>query len=72
MEEIRDIDNHMLCEVDPYKGILIKRVKKDVEEMRISMPVGCIVNFVRKNSFTVLRREGEASLRVHKYRQDNR
>ena len=68
MEAIRDIDQHMLCNADPNRGIIEHASRKD--RILIYLPVGGEVTFVREKSCTVVRREGHSVLRVYRYHQD--
>ena len=46
MEAIRDIDNHMVCCVDSTRGLIEHIYQKEM--VRISLPVGGEVLFVRR------------------------
>lgn len=69
MEDIRDLDNHKLCEADPFRGILVKTIGR-TEEMTIYLPIGGEVGFSRGENYTFIRRETKSGFRVNKYRQD--
>ena len=68
MEAIKDIDQHMLCTVDPYRGIIEHTYRKD--RILIYLPIGGEVTFTKGKTYTVVRREGQALLRVYRYHQE--
>ena len=68
MEAIKDIDQHMLCTADPYRGFIEHTYRKD--RILIYLPVGGEVTFTKEKTSTVVRREGQSLLRVYRYRQE--
>ena len=69
MEPIRDINQHMLCSADPYRGVLEHTNRK--EKIMIYLPVGGEVSFAKETSFTIIRREGHSMLNVYRYNQND-
>ena len=55
MEPIRDIDKHVICKADPYRGIIERATKKGT--IRILLPLGGEVEFISDCTYTVIRRE---------------
>lgn len=62
MEAIRDIDNHMVCCVDSTRGLIEHIYQKEM--VRISLPVGGEVLFVKGDCFTLIRRISSQSVYV--------
>ncbi len=54
MEEIRDIDNHLICYADYEKGFIEHSYHKELISM--VLPVGGEVMFTRGKCFTIIRR----------------
>ena len=69
MDIIRDIDEHMLCTADPYRGVIEHTNWKD--RILIYLPVGGEVTFAKEKSFTIIRREGHSFLNIYRYHQDS-
>ena len=69
MEAIKDIDQHMLCTADPYRGVIEHTNRKD--RILIYLPVGGEVTFAKEKSFTIIRREGHSFLNIYRYHQDS-
>ena len=46
MEPIKDIDQHMLCTADPYRGIIERTVRND--KMIVYLPVGGEITISRE------------------------
>ena len=67
MEPIKDIDQHMLCTADPYRGIIERTFRND--KMIVYLPVGGEITISREKTYTVIRREGHSMLRVYRYSQ---
>ena len=67
MEAIKDIDQHMLCTADPYRGIIEHTNRKN--RILIYLPIGGEVTISREKTYTVIRREGHSMLRVYRYSQ---
>ena len=67
MEPIKDIDQHMLCTADPYRGIIEHTNRKN--RILIYLPIGGEVTISREKTYTVIRREGHTLLRVYRYSQ---
>ncbi len=64
MEEIRDIDNHLLCSADAQRGLL---VHKDHDKMiRLILPPKGEILFIRKKNFTLIRRVENGTFYVHR------
>ncbi len=63
MEAIRDVDRHMLCAADPYRGIIEHSNRK--ERILIYLPVGGEITFIKENTYTVIRRNGNSRLSVN-------
>ena len=54
MEAIRDIDNHLICYADFSRGLIEHTYQKEM--VRISLPVGGEVLFIKGDCFTMIRR----------------
>ena len=65
MEPIKDIDQHMLCTADPYRGIIERTVRND--KMIVYLPVGGEITFTMERNCTIVRREGYSFLRVNRF-----
>ena len=65
MKPIKDIDQHMLCTADPYRGVIERTIRND--KMIIYLPVGGEITISREKTYTVIRREGHSILRVYRY-----
>ena len=68
MEPIKDIDQHMLCKADPYRGVIERTVRNDT--MIIYLPIGGEVTFAKEKTYTIIRREGHSLLNVYRYHQE--
>ena len=68
MEAIKDIDQHMLCTADPYRGIIDHTNRKD--KILIYLPIGGEVTFAKEKTYTIIRREGHSLLNVYRYHQE--
>ena len=68
MEAIKDIDQHMLCTADPYRGIIERTIRND--KMIVYLPVGGEITISKEKTYTVIRREGHSMLRVYRYSQE--
>ena len=68
MDTIRDIDQHMLCTADPYRGIIERTIRND--KMIVYLPVGGEITISKEKTYTVIRREGHSMLRVYRYSQE--
>ena len=55
MEPIRDIDQHVICKVDAYRGLVESVTKKGT--IRIILPLGGEIEFINERTYTVIRRE---------------
>ena len=65
MEAIKDIDQHMLCTADPYRGVIERTIRND--KMIIYLPVGGEITFTMGRKCTIGRREGYSFLRVNRF-----
>ena len=68
MDIIRDIDEHMLCTADPYRGVIEHTNRKD--RILIYLPIGGEVTFAKEKTYTIIRREGHSLLNVYRYHQE--
>ena len=68
MEAIKDIDQHMLCTADAYRGIIEHANRKD--KILIYLPIGGEVTFAKEKTYTIIRREGHSLLNVYRYHQE--
>ena len=68
MEAIKDIDQHMLCTADTYRGIIEHANRKD--KILIYLPIGGEVTFAKEKTYTIIRREGHSLLNVYRYHQE--
>ena len=56
MEEVRDIEQHLVCCVDAYQGIIVRTRNKNQERISIQLPVGGQVMFEINSIYTLIRR----------------
>ena len=54
MEEIRDIDNHLICYADYTKGFIEHSYHKEL--ISIVLPIGGEIMFTRGKCYTIIRR----------------
>jgi len=54
MEPIRDIDRHIVCKADSFRGTIERITKR--ETIRIHVPVGGEIEFINERTYTVIRR----------------
>ncbi len=65
MEEVRDIDNHLICYADAKKGLIEHTYLKEM--ISISLPVGGEVLFIKSGCYTVIRRMNSENVYVSSY-----
>ena len=63
LEEIRDINHHLLCCADAYRGTIEKKINK-TEHITVYMPVGGAVRIVKGIKSLTIVRDGACSMRV--------
>ena len=65
MEEVRHIDNHLICYADAKKGLIEHTYLKEM--ISISLPVGGEVLFIKSGCYTVIRRMNSENVYVSSY-----
>lgn len=63
MEEIRDIDNHLVCYADSKRGFIERSYHKELTS--IVLPIGGEVMFTRGKCYTIIRRLDTGQLYVY-------
>ena len=65
MEIVKDIDQHTVCTADPYRGLIVRKTKR--ENIMIYLPVGGEITFTIESNCTIVRREGHSLMHVNRY-----
>ncbi len=62
MDIIRDVDDHVICFADSDRGLIEHSIRKEM--IRISLPVGGEVLFIKDGCYTVIRRNSSRGMYV--------
>ncbi len=63
IEAIRDVDNHLICYVDSTRGLIEHTFHKEM--IKICLPVGGEILFIKGECFTIIRRINSQGFFVH-------
>ena len=69
-EEVRNIDENLICCIDADRGLIVHTHHKEM--VRICLPVGGEVSFIRSNGYTLVRRDSPNSFYWHSDHYDFR